>query len=93
VAGDYRQTSTATLEIQLGGTPDTGLFGQLHVGGDALLDGTLALTLVNGYTPTSGDTFQILTYGSRNGTTFANPPPGFDLNFDDASGDLTVVAQ
>jgi hypothetical protein len=91
VTGNYNQGQGATLEIQLGGTPDTALFGQLNVGGTANLDGTLALTLVNGYIPTTGDAFPIMTYGSRS-NDFANPPSGFNLSYDDVTGRLTVVA-
>jgi hypothetical protein len=91
VTGDYNQGANATLEIQLGGTP-SGLFGQLNIGGTANLDGTLALTLVNGYIPTAGDAFPIMSYGSRS-NDFANPPSGFNLSFDDVNGVLTVVSQ
>jgi hypothetical protein len=92
VTGNYTQGTNATLEIQLGGTPDTGLYGQLNIGGTTNLDGTLALTLVNGYIPTTGDAFLIMTYGSRNGD-FANPPSGFGLSYDDVNGVLTVMSQ
>jgi hypothetical protein len=92
VTGDYNQGPNATLEIQLGGTPDTGLFGQLQVAGTANLDGTLALTPLNGYTPSTGDAFTIMTYAARTGA-FTNPPAGFDLNYDDVNGNLTVAAQ
>jgi hypothetical protein len=92
VNGDYTQGSAATLEVQLGGTPDTGLFGQLRVRGTAALDGALVLTPVDGYVPGSGDAFPILTFGSRNGD-FAIPPDGFDLHYDDLGGTLTVVAR
>jgi hypothetical protein len=90
IGGDYTQASAATLEIQLGGV---GLNGQLTVGSNANLDGTLTLTPVNGYTPSSGDAFQIITFASRNGTDFANPPAGFNEVYDDVGGSLTVVAQ
>src|SRR5262249_18449176 len=80
VGGDYTQGSGATLEIQLGGL---GQFGQMAIAGNANLDGTLTLTPVNGYVPTTGDAFTILTFASRNGTDFANPPAGFDEVFDD----------
>jgi hypothetical protein len=93
VGGSYtQQDPNATLEVQLGGTADTGLFGQLMVHGTANLGGTLALTPVNGYTPTTGDSFAILTYAARTGD-FANPPPGFTLSYDDVNGILTVIAQ
>jgi hypothetical protein len=90
VSGDYTQGSGATLEIQLSGV---GQNGQVNIAGNANLDGTLTLTPVNGYTPTTGDAFQILTFVSRNGTDFANPPAGFNEVFDDVNGTLTVVAQ
>jgi hypothetical protein len=93
VSGNFTQGAAATLEIQLGGTPGTGLFGRLAVAGTANLDGTLTLTPVNGYTPSTGDAFPILTFGTRNGTDFANPPAGFTEVYDDANGILTVVAQ
>jgi hypothetical protein len=95
VSGDFTQDALATLTVQLGGTPDTGQFGQLSVLGTANLDGTLQVTLTNDYVPSTGDAFQILTYGSRGSppSDFANPPDGFDLNYDDDGGSLTIVAQ
>ena len=94
VMGDFTQGASATLEVQLGGTPDTGQFGRLNVTGKASLDGTLEVSLTNGYVPSTGDAFQILTYASRGSpaTTFAHPPAGFDLNYDDVGGSLTIVA-
>jgi hypothetical protein len=89
VNGDYTQGSAATLDIQLGGV---GQSGNLNIAGNATLDGTLTLTPVNGYTPATGDSFQILTFAARNGTDFANPPAGFTEVFDDINGSLTVVA-
>jgi hypothetical protein len=67
VNGDYTQTYTGTLDVQLGDVPATGQFGQLVVTNQANLDGTLQIDLVNGYSPSSGDSFTILTYGSLNG--------------------------
>lgn len=89
VSGNYTQAGTATLEIQLGGSTS----GQMSVAGTANLNGTLKLTPVNGYVPTTGDSFAILTYGTRNGSDFANPPVGFSKSFDDGNGILTVIAQ
>jgi hypothetical protein len=38
------------------------MFGRLAVCGSVSLDGTLTVTLVNAYTPSSGDAFRMLTY-------------------------------
>jgi hypothetical protein len=91
VTGDYTQASGATLEVVLGGTPASGQFSQMSVGGTATLNGTLKVTLANGYTPTTGDTFQIMTYGARSGD-FTTGPAGFTRNYDDVNGILTLVA-
>jgi hypothetical protein len=67
VTGNYTQAFSGTLDVQLGDVPASGQFGRLVVTGQANLDGTLQIDLVNGYTPNSGDSFTIVTYGSRNG--------------------------
>jgi hypothetical protein len=75
IFGNYTQTSTGVLLSQIAGTDPDG-FGQLLVSGQATLAGTLQVSTVNGYLVNPGDTFSILSYGSRSGT--------FDL-------DLTAV--
>jgi flagellar basal body rod protein FlgG len=92
VGGNYTQGSAATLEIQLGGMPGTGLFGRLAVGGTAALDGTLTLTLVNGYSPMTGDTFPVVTFASATGTfaTLAGDASQFTIAYDPM--DVTFVA-
>jgi hypothetical protein len=76
--GDYTQGQNGTLAIDIGGTtPGTG-YDQLNLiattnqpaplnYGQANLAGTLSLKLINGYTPSVGSSFQVLTYGSRIG--------------------------
>jgi len=65
ITGNY--TQSGTLLIELGGTdPGTG-YDQLNVSGQASLDGTLQLALYNGYRPSDGQTFDILTFGSALG--------------------------
>jgi hypothetical protein len=74
--GNYLQSGTGTLEVQLGGPPASGQFGILTVG-TATLAGTLQVDLVNGYGGNPGDVFPIFTYRSRMGN-FDNLilPPG-----------------
>jgi hypothetical protein len=82
VSGNYTQTSGGSLEVQLGGSPASGQFGKLAVTGTANLDGTLTVSLVNSYTPSSGDSFQIVTFASSSGS-FATTilPSGASLTF------------
>jgi outer membrane autotransporter protein len=84
VNGNYTQSATGTLDVQLGGPPPSGQFSKLIVGGTATLAGTLQVDLVNGYGGNPGDVFTILTFGSRMGD-FNDPPilpPGavWDVN-------------
>jgi cyclophilin family peptidyl-prolyl cis-trans isomerase len=61
----FRQDPGATLEIQLRLTdstiPDNQEMDKLTVTGAALLGGTLDVSLLNGYQPTKGKTFTVLT--------------------------------
>jgi len=60
INGSYTQGSGGTLEAFLGGSaPGTG-YSQLLVNGNASLDGTLDVNLINSFLPTSGDNFFLL---------------------------------
>ncbi|HVS35748.1 MAG TPA: PKD domain-containing protein, partial [Gemmataceae bacterium] len=68
INGNYTQTSNGVLNIEIGGTnPATPDFDQLLVSGTATLNGTLNVSLINGFTPTVGESFEILTFGLRSG--------------------------
>jgi hypothetical protein len=70
-------TSTATLEIELGGTL-AGEFDALAVVGQAALDGTLDVVLLPGFSPSPGDRFRVMTVGLRTGDfAVTNLPSGF----------------
>jgi hypothetical protein len=58
----YTQQNTGTLEFDIGGLSD---FTQLEVTGNAILNGELKINILGGYNPSSGDTFEIMTCGSR----------------------------
>src|SRR5262249_16014636 len=68
VTGNFTQTAAGTLNVQIGGTPASGLFGVLAATGAAHLAGILGLTLVNGFVPANGNAFPILTFASSQGT-------------------------
>jgi hypothetical protein len=66
--GDLTLGNLANLEIEIGGTALTE-FARVEVGGDTLLDGSLEVALINGFTPQVGDRFEIVTsLGSTSGT-------------------------
>ena len=68
IVGDYTQSSGGTLDLQIGG-PSAGVdFDVLSVGTTATLDGTLNVTLTNGFIPPIGSQYQILNAPTRAGT-------------------------
>jgi uncharacterized repeat protein (TIGR01451 family) len=67
INGNYAQTATGILTIELGGLVAGVDFDALTITGTATLGGTLNVSSFGGFTPVSGNSFQILTYGSRSG--------------------------
>jgi hypothetical protein len=67
ISGGLTQATSGTISTTLGGTA-AGQFGQLAVSGAVSFDGTLRVTLTNGLTPVSGNTFTVLTFASLTGT-------------------------
>ncbi len=68
VQGAYTQTSTGTVEFQLGGARSSGQFGQMTATGTASLAGTLQALLANNYSPSVSDSFQVMTFASHTGS-------------------------
>ena len=62
VSGNYTQTSTGTLRIEIGGR-SAGQYDLLAVGGSAQLDGALQLVRLNKFKLKRGDTITFLTAG------------------------------
>ena len=58
--------ANGTVAIDIGGTA-TSQFGLLTTSGAATLDGMLSLALVNGFSPALGNSFPVMTFGSRTG--------------------------
>ncbi len=71
VTGNYTDPPSSHLFIQIGGPNagnGVGFYSQLDVGGTANLNnGTLDLSLINGFTPTDGELFTILTSSGLSG--------------------------
>jgi hypothetical protein len=87
----------AGVEIELGGTTVGSQYDQINVVGDVSVDGDLDISLINGFTPSIGQTFTILTADDIVGTfdTESFPAvPGriFDVTYNPQSIVLTVSA-
>jgi hypothetical protein len=67
----FNQMLPGTLNVRIGGITPTVAFDQYPVAQSATLNGNLGISLVNGYEPDLGDTFEIMTFSSRTGT-FSN---------------------
>lgn len=95
--GDYEMSAaSAGLDIELGGlAPGTG-HDQLAVVGSATLGGTLLLSLTDGFTPTVGDAFTILTATDSVSGTFndIDVPSGyvFSVDYNAQSVVVTILA-
>ncbi len=66
VNGDYTQIANGSLILDLAGT-GPGEFDKLIVAGTASLDGTVNIGITNGFFPSQGDSFQVMTFASVNG--------------------------
>jgi large repetitive protein len=68
IAGGYTQSAGSTLVIKLGGnvTPGTD-YDAIAAGGSASLAGTIQTTAINGFVPSGGDSYHVLTFASSSG--------------------------
>lgn len=88
--GDYTQGSGA-LTIQMGGR-GPGQTGRLSVNNSAVLGGALTVTLANGFAPAPGESFQILSCGSRSGVfSPLYVPAGISVNYSNTGVFLVVT--
>ncbi|MGO8899804.1 MAG: PEP-CTERM sorting domain-containing protein [Isosphaeraceae bacterium] len=82
VTGNYTQNASGILDIVIGGrTPGSG-YSVLSVTGSALLGGMLDVSLVNGFSPVTDDTFVILTSGGLSGVFTDNTIQVGNVTFD-----------
>jgi fibronectin-binding autotransporter adhesin len=98
VNGAYVQGSGGTLAIQIGGTNPGGNSDRFHVEHVATLDGTLALSLINGFVPTTSFTYDYFLYdlgatGGFTSVTGTNAGPGktFVNTLQSSKATLTVT--
>jgi len=100
VNGAYTQSSTGVLDISIGGTTPGSQYDQLNVtnSNSAKVNGTLNLSLINGFVPAIGTTFDILNASSVSGTfstvngTKINGSEHFVVSCDTTDCDVTVAS-
>src|SRR5262249_10595807 len=67
VGGNYPQPAPGSLGVQIGGSPASGTFSRIVATGSATLGGSLDIQLANGFGPTQGDNFPILSSSGTSG--------------------------
>lgn len=68
IRGNFSQGGSGTFGVELGGLVQADQFDVLNITGTARLGGALEVELIQGFLPTVGNTFQILTAASVVGT-------------------------
>ena len=67
VTGNLSVTSSAILDVELGGVTAGSGYGRLNVSGTATLNGALVVDTINNFSLVGGDKFAIMTFGVRSG--------------------------
>ena len=92
ITGSYEQTESGTLAVELGGLTPVTQFDRLAVTGTATLDGAVDVALVNGFDPSDGNIFRILTHASVSGDFSAlTGASGFDRAVTSTFTELTFA--
>jgi hypothetical protein len=97
ISGNFSQASTASLETDLSGSPDSGNFGRLVVMGTAALDGTLRVPFGSGGPPrpARGDVFTVMTFQGRGSSDFATfalrPESRLTLDHAESATGVTLI--
>jgi len=90
INGSYTQGSTGILNLEIGGSTPVTEYDQFAVSGSAALDGSLNLTLINGYRPKVGDVFQVISFGSFTGQFATINFTGFTATVTYAASGITI---
>ncbi len=71
VSGAFTQAAAGTLTLDVGGPPASNQYGRLNATGAATLNGTLAISLTNGFAPSAAQTWTVMNYASHSGDFYA----------------------
>ncbi len=96
--GSFTQTASGVTNVQIGGRPASGQFGQIVASGQANLAGSINISLAPNFTPAAGDQYPIVSFASRT-ASFPNLnglQAGRNVRFDvapDTSTNITLVVK
>jgi RHS repeat-associated protein len=68
ITGDYVQTAAGALIMKVGGSAPGSGYDQLNVSGTATFDGTLNVSLTNGFGPSGGEVFNLIPFTGSTGS-------------------------
>jgi hypothetical protein len=97
VSGNYTESGTGVLNIDLDGTTAGTNYDVLNISGKAALGGTLNVDALGSFKPTVGQQYDILDYGTETGKftsvdcTFSNGD-GCTITYDSTGAVLTITA-
>jgi T5SS/PEP-CTERM-associated repeat protein len=98
INGNYEQTASAVLELEIGGNTVGTQYDQLVVAGNATLQGDIVLQMVNGFLPQAGNQFNLLsvsgTFANSADISFTGVAPGWQFSqaFDSLTHMLVVTS-
>ncbi len=90
INGSLTFASSAQVSFELGGLIATNQYDQINVTNFVQFAGTFSLALINGFTPTAGNSFTLMNFASYTGT-FANATNGAVLFTADQQRRFTVT--
>ncbi len=96
ITSNYVQTAAGAMDVELAGTPVSGDYDRLVVSNSMTLDGTLNVTLTNGYYPAPDVVFtNVLRAASRTGTfatfNFPSNSIGLQIHYSSTNVDLEII--
>ncbi len=97
ISSSYAPASGSTLAVTVGGTTAGTNYGQLQVNGNTTLNGTLAITTSNSFTPSIGNVFTVSTQtsgtssGAFSAVTQSGTPSGYTYDENGTSAGVTLT--
>jgi T5SS/PEP-CTERM-associated repeat protein len=97
VIGNINFQMGSMLDLEIAGT-GAGQFDQLNITGNGLFHGTIDLDFINGFTPVTGETFDLINVSglanfSGDTVNVLGLPPGFNFTESFANGEFVLTTE